>query len=133
MNKLFSLALVSFFGVSSFAETFSCRMDADNSVLLAGSFTQEKAVVKITDQKNVLEIQELELNESISMTRRLRKKEDKYSFAKYYVDFNAWQDIEISVPKNISGKYFKAFLTVYQDDGDRMAPGDSNKLTCLSL
>jgi hypothetical protein len=127
------MSFVSLIGASSFAATFSCKLEADKSVTVVGAISQDKAAIQINDENNALDIRDLRANESIEMYRSLRKNEAKYSFAKYYVDFNAWQDIEISIPKNVSGRYFKAFLTVYGESGPVMVPGYANKLSCVLL
>lgn len=120
-------------GFSAFANaaTFTCRLDSNPKVIISGSLSLQSASIKIKDDAGVLGIRELTPQEVIEMPRWERKKEANYSFAKYYSDFNAWQDLDISVPKSITSQNFKAFLTVYGDNGDAMVPGEANKLSCI--
>lgn len=121
-----------FFGFSAFANAaiFTCRLDSNPKVIISGSLSLQSASIKIKDDTGVLGIRELNPQRAIEMPRWERKKEANYSFAKYYSDFNAWQDLDISVPKSIISQNFKAFLTVYVDNGDAMVPGEANKLSC---
>jgi hypothetical protein len=112
---------------------FICK-SSNESIKLQGFFTTENSTVKFFDTKNSLNIKELEIGESVIFERTSRKQENKYSFAKFYSDFNAWQGIELSLPKTIltgiEKGLFTTFLTVYVDNGDLMVPGESSKLSC---
>ncbi len=107
-----------------------CQVQGHPDVKVSGGLTLEAASLEIEDSKNYLKIRELTSDRAVQMARSLRKKEDLYKFAKYYSDVNAWQDLEISVPKSLKSKSFKGFLTVYVDNGDAMVPGESNLLLC---
>jgi hypothetical protein len=127
-----SFILVSMLAVtSSYASDFSCEMEAHPDVKIFGHFTDDIASIQIEDSKHVLEIQWLDPSEKIEMPRYIRKQEDKYNFAKYYSDFNAGQDIDISIPKKMTSSFFKAFLTIYNDNGDRMVPDGGNRFSCI--
>lgn len=112
---------------------FNCTSD-NGSIHLQGVFSTKTAKVKIYDQQNLLEVKELALGEVVRFDRSLRKNEDKYSFAKFYSDFNAWQGLELSFPKTVLTEseeaVFATFLTVYEDNGDIMVPGESTKFSC---
>lgn len=114
---------------------FSCK-SSDESIKLQGFLTSENVTVKLFDKKEILSIRELEIGETVKFERSVRKKENKYSFAKFYSDFNAWQGIELSLPKTIlvgtEKGSFITFLTVYMDNGDFMVPGEANKLSCIT-
>lgn len=110
--------------------SFDCQMDSDPAVEITGSLTVKEATILIKDENDTLGVRELTPERIVTLHRLERKKEDKYSFAKFYSDFNAWQDLEISVPKELQSAKFKAYLTVYMDNGDMMAPGEANTLSC---
>lgn len=130
MKKIFLSAIISLFSADAFSTPFICHVKTDRTIKVYGTLSTDAAFIKIKDEKDVLGIRELKPDRVIQLERSLRKKENKYSFAKYYSDFNAWQDIEISVPKVLNSKYFTAFLTVYGDNGDMMVPGEANTLRC---
>lgn len=130
MNRFcFVLALAgSSFG--AFGDNMTCRLIGNESVKISGKVTSSEATIRIDDPTSVLEIKDLNSELEIELPRLKRKREDQFAFARYYADFNAWQDIQLSVPKSLKKKTFVAFLTVYFDDGDRMVPADSQKFIC---
>jgi hypothetical protein len=130
-NSLYFLLLS--IGLHNFANasTFTCRADSNKKVIVSGRFSLQSASIKIKDDAGFIGIKNLDSQVDIEMPRSIRKKEASYSFIKYSIDLNAWQDLEFSLPKNISTKRFKAFLTLYVDDGNAMVPGDAEKLSCL--
>lgn len=132
MKKILGVFAVSF-GFSAFASQvpFQCRLDSNPKVLVSGVLSENSASVRIADKIEYLGIKELDPRKSMELTRLERKRESKYKFAKYYVDVNAWQDLDMSFPKQMNSRNFPAYLTVYRDDGNTMVPGDSNKLSCI--
>lgn len=106
-------------------------MDSNREVKVAGRSTADTVLIQISDKKEVLGIRELSPSKTIELHRALRKREHQYSFAKFYSDFNAWQDLEISIPKDLRSNSFLAYLTVYADNGDRMVPDGGNRFFCV--
>lgn len=132
MKHLF-VALVLFPSISIADANISCWM-SDSAIRLSGQVSKSESVLEIQDPNNALDIREMKQGEQIRFSRSLRKKEENYRFAKFYSDFNAWQGLEFSVPKDIVAAeragYFTSYFIVYGDDGDRMVPGENIKLTC---
>lgn len=120
---------------SAFAGEVKINCQSNNGAIkVSGVLTETEAKVKIYDLQDNLAVRELSIGEVVNFERLLRKKEDKYSFAKFYSDFNAWQGIELSLPKTIlddvEKSNFTTFITIYADNGDRMVPGESTQLSC---
>lgn len=119
-----------FMVVPVYAFDFSCVMDTKPSVKLVGTAGDDVASVQIQDIEDILAIRDLPSSRVVEMQKLVRKNEDRYTFVKYQSDLNAWQDLEVSLPKTINSKKFKAFLTIYNDDGDRMVPDGGTKFNC---
>lgn len=111
-----------------------CHAD-QGAIKVEALVSSQKMTAKISDFKNTLSIRELSIGEAVDLPVVLRKKESQYRFAKFYVDFNAWQDLEFSVPKDLfnlqKNTHFASYLVVSMDNGDIMAPQSTTKLSCL--
>jgi|GEM_PF-5696356 len=131
-TKLLVIAFLSLSPTAALAKSFVCRLEDKTDLVVSVKTSDTAASVVIADHSRFLEIRELNPRESFEMERLKRVKEAKYSFEKFYSDFNAWQDISISLPKKVStvGKYVTGYLTIYQDNGDAMVPGPSHKMDC---
>jgi hypothetical protein len=118
------------------ATTFSCETKSGKTHF-RGTIKADAMVVSISDETDELMIKDFKSPQlNLEVPKYNRKKEANYKFAKYYVDFNAWQDLEFSIPKDIiagerKGK-FASYFTVYIDNGDMMAPSESLPLNCFA-
>ena len=130
MKKYLIMVAATVISMNAYSTAFECKSELNQIVKVKGNLSLESASVQINDEKDSLGIRELNSEVVIEMNRSIRKKEANYKFAKYYSDFSAFQDLEISVPKSLKSKKFKAFLTVYGDDGDSMVPGEAITLLC---
>lgn len=136
-GKIIATLTLSIFGLLANAQaqaTFSCTTKSEQ-VQFEGKIDEQILNVTIHDETDELMIKDLKSPQSeVELPRSNRKKEANYKFAKYYIDFNAWQDLEFSIPKDVvSGKRkgkFGAFFTVFMDNGDMMAPTESIVLNC---
>ncbi len=136
-SKLIAILTIATFGPLANAQaqaTFSCTTKSAE-VQFEGEIDEQALSVTIHDETDELMIKEFKSPQSeVEVPRSNRKKEANYKFAKYYIDFNAWQDLEFSIPKDVvSGKRkgkFGAFFTVFMDGGDMMAPSESIVLDC---
>ncbi len=114
---------------------FTCEAKTGGEFRFIGSILEESLSVTIHDTKDELLIKEFKSPDAdVEFSKSLRKKESTYGFAKFYSDYNAWQGLELSIPKDVvsgerKGK-FPAYFTVYGDNGNFMAPGDSISLSC---
>jgi hypothetical protein len=129
-TQLFAFILPLAFSDVGHAKDFSCTLQNDKSVVITGVLEAQRATVRIDDEKGVLGIKEVEYIKEIELERLNRKKEAQYIFAKYYGELNAWQDMDIAIPKKLNSQSFTAYLTLYRDHGDHMVPGESEKLSC---
>lgn len=114
--------------------SFSCKI-VDGKAKFYGSIFEDRIEASIHDINEELQLKEVKaVISDLTLNKLNRKKEAKYEHAKFYSELNAWQDIEFSFPKTIvkgekTGK-FDGYFTVYSDNGDMMAPGESISLSC---
>lgn len=136
---MITLRLMMFvFAISSttaFASTvqFNCKMN-NGAATISGSYDGKKFTASITDPKGELALQGIENYPGLEFEVVTRVKEEKYTFAKFYNDYDAWYGLEIALPKSIVYKNqtgsFQAYFVIYQDDGDIMSPIDNQSFSC---
>ena len=128
---MYSLFVSSVVATSAQAANFSCVLQSDRSVTLAGTIGPDDLNLKISDKKNILELNESQGSIELNASRLQRKTENKYKFSAYYGEISAFEDLSVSVPKELKSNRFVAYLTVYKDSGDNMVPEASKALSCL--
>ena len=136
MKILIIPGLVGLIGSSAEAAlSFECR--SAGNVFVRGSANAEKVVATIVDSEGQLGIRDGRNRDfkgelTLTYTRVIRKKEEHRAFARYYNDFTAWDGLDLSIPKKPQGR-FVLYFTIFTDNGDIMAPGESVRFSCSNV
>jgi hypothetical protein len=130
-----TLSFASDAGKAGAAAFISCA--SPENATLTGMLDEKSGALLLGDPAHSLYLNPLtRLPAQFSFKRRLRVHEQQYSFAKFSCDATAWENLEISLPRSVlSGetpREFPAYLTVYTDDGNGMAPGREVRLACTA-
>lgn len=133
MKKLILTLIILSTNLYAAENAFNCNMK-NGSATIDGSSNETTTTLTILDKKNELDISDFNSTENLKFNRVTRKREAKYTFAKYYNDDHHTLGLSFSLPKNLDTKKpdskFTAYLTVYADDGDFMVPSDAVVFNC---
>lgn len=136
MNILIFIFSIAILGVNATAaEDVSIKCTSKEKVSISGTVNAESGKLHLEDPKKALDLNSLtQLPDTFDFKRITRVREKKFSFAKFSSDATAWESFGFALPKDIlsgedSGR-FKAYFTVYFDNGNGMAAKPSVEMNC---